>query len=660
MASQPGPPIRLAARIVLWTGLALCLLTGLALVVSTRRSESPAFTGYTLIAPLHSRWTYLIDMQGRVVRAWESRYEAGEGAYLLEDGHLLRAGQLVGEEQLFGGAGGGGRVQEFTWDGDIVWDFKWHNEKQLSHHDIARLPGGNVLLLVWELKTADEAIATGRSPRSVDGPWLADSVIEIRPTGKTTGEVVWEWHAWDHLIQDLDPSRVNYGDVAAHPELIDINFGQDHFPTPSRDAQPGPEDALRQGNLAVLRTLGYVGSPAAKGNRGIVPEWTHVNAVAYDAELDQIMLTVRSFNEFWIIDHSTTTAEAKGHAGGRGGKGGDLLYRWGNPRAYRAGTTDDQRLFAPHHAHWIPRDCPGAGHVLVFNNGVGRSGGPFSSVDELVLPIDARGRYLREPGSAYEPIGPAWSYTAPRTTDFYAALMSGAQRLPNGNTLICDSMRRIIFEVTRFGDVAWAYRYTGSFKLEEVGFHPAPDGPEEPHPPGRVLASSTMDQLEMSPGQKKEIEQVQQEVDSRLDRILTAEQKERLRAMSGGASLPGRILSSSREVLLKPTGEQKRQLADLQKAVDTKLDRLLDARQKALFQKIRGDPGRGGPPRLPDSLPDQPSKPDSSRPSSGGRSFKNPIFRAYRYGRDYAGLAGRELKPGAPLERLEAKESKKK
>jgi hypothetical protein len=588
-------------------------------------------------------------MKGRVVRSWESRYRAGEGAYLLEDGHLLRAGQLGNEEQLFGGAGGGGRVQEFTWGGELVWDFKWHDEKRLAHHDVARLPNGNVLLIVWEIKSAEETIAAGRDPRSVDAPWLVDSVIEVWPTGKTTGEVVWEWHAWDHLIQDLDPSRANYGDVAAHPELIDINFGQDHFPTTTRGAESGPEDALRKGNLALLRTLGYVGAPAARGNRGILPDWTHVNAVAYDAEHDRIMLTVRSFNEFWIIDHSTTTAEARGHAGGRGGRGGDLLYRWGNPRAYRAGTTDDQRLFAPHHAHWIPRGCPGAGHVLVFNNGVGRPGGNSSSLDELVLPIDTEGRYLRGPGAAYGPKGTAWSYAAPRKTDFYASVMSGAQRLPNGNTLVCDSTSRVIFEATGRGDIVWAYRYTGSFRLEEVGLGATTAGPEDPARPGRILAPTTMNLLEMSPAQKVDIAAFQEEVDSRLDRILTGEQKERLRAKGGGAALPGRILSLSGEILLKPTGEQKQQLADLQKSVDDQLDHLLDVRQKSRLRKIREDLNRGPPPRAP-----------AGRPLSGGRSFKDPIFRAYRYGPDYPGLAGKELKPGALLEEVEAKELREK
>jgi hypothetical protein len=181
--------------------------------------------------------------------------------------------------------------------------------------------------------------------------------------------------------------------------------------------------------------------------------------VAYNAELDQIMLTVRQFNELWIIDHSTTKAEAAGHTGGRSEKGGDLLYRWGNPQTYRAGTKADQRLFAPHDAHWIPRSRPGAGHVLVFNNGLGRPGGDYSSVDELVLPVDAQGRYVREPGTAYAPKEPAWRFVAARKTEFFAGFMSGAQRLPNGNTLICNGLTGTIFEVTMNNEAVWKYVY---------------------------------------------------------------------------------------------------------------------------------------------------------------------------------------------------------
>src|SRR5262249_3692287 len=152
-----------------------------------------------------------------------------------------------------------------------------------------------------------------------------------------------------------------------------------------------------------LRGIGYVGATGtSKRFAGMFPDWTHVNAVSYNAKYDQVMISVREFNEIWILDHSTTTEQAASHTGGRSGKGGDLLYRWGNPRAYRAGSTGDQRLFAQHDAHWIPDGLPGAGHLLVFNNGGGRPDGNYSSVDEVELPTpDSQGHYDLKTGTAF-------------------------------------------------------------------------------------------------------------------------------------------------------------------------------------------------------------------------------------------------------------------
>jgi len=475
MEPRLGRVMRLATKVTVWTVLTLALLTALARSLWPLLNQPKAFQGYTLISPLRETRTYLTDMQGRVVRTWESSYTAGQDAYLLENGHLLRAGQLLPEERLFPSPAAGGHVQEFTWEGELVWDFKLHNQRQVPHHDIARLPGGSVLLIVWEMKAPEEAIAAGRRREAVEGPWLVDSLLEIRPTGKAAGEVLWEWHAWDHLIQDHDASKANYGEVAAHAELIDVNFGEDLFPVFSRAVASRGQAAPREKTLITLQGIGYLGTPAAAKKPGIMSDWTHVNAVAYNAELDQIMLTVRAFSEFWIIDHSTTSPEAKSHAGGRNGKGGDLLYRWGNPQAYRAGTTADQRLFAPHDAHWIPRGRPGAGHVLVFNNGLGRPGGDYSSVDEIVLPVDALGRYSREPGTAYGPKEPVWSYTAQKKTDFSAWFMSGGQRLPNGNTLICDGMKGTLFEVTWDGQVAW-HMYVNAVRSGSDAFTRPPGG----------------------------------------------------------------------------------------------------------------------------------------------------------------------------------------
>jgi hypothetical protein len=438
-----------------------------------RTNDPKAYQGYTLVFPLTSRNTWLLDMQGRVVNKWESRYTAGQDAYLLENGNLLRSARLADGEAFFAGAGAGGRIQEFTWGGKLVWDFKFHNEKQTQHHGITPMPNGNVMLIVWERKTAREAIAAGVKPALAGrGEMLVDSLIEIKKTGKTTGKIVWKWHIWDHLIQDHDKTRPNYGDVARRPERIDANFARRSVsgfawlfgggaPKQDKDkpkdkAKPA-KDKKKDGDLEKLKGIGYVGAGGGKRFAGFLPDWTHVNAVSYNAKLDQIMLCPREFNEVWIIDHSTTTAEAAGSKGGKYGKGGDLLYRWGNPRAYRAGTAKDQRLFVQHDAHWIPPGLPGEGNLLVFNNGTGRPGAVHSTVDEIVLPVDARGRYERKPGAAWGPKEATWSYAAPKKSDFYAIFMSGAQRLPNGNTLVATGFSGTIFEVTPKKEEVWKY-----------------------------------------------------------------------------------------------------------------------------------------------------------------------------------------------------------
>src|SRR5262249_48464024 len=118
--------------------------------------------------------------------------------------------------------------QEYSWEGDLVWDFKFPDGKFVPHHDITRLPNGNVLVIAWDRKTNKEALDAGRRPDMVrNRELLPDCLIEVKPTGKTTGEIVWEWHVWDHLIQDHAKSKANYGNVAEHPERININYGED-------------------------------------------------------------------------------------------------------------------------------------------------------------------------------------------------------------------------------------------------------------------------------------------------------------------------------------------------------------------------------------------------------------------------------------------------
>ena len=374
-------------------------------------SGPESFEGYTLFSKEDAASganAYLIDHQGRLVHQWPL-------------GERLRPVELLLNGNLLAGRDG---AAEIAPDRSVVWEYA-HEEQ---HHDLVKLPNGNVLLLARETLTQEEAVAVGADPELVGEQGLPGvRVIEVRPAGASGGEIVWEWSVFDHLIQDFDPSMPNYGVVAQHPELVDINFTLSESAAVAREA---PRET-----------------------------WTHANSLDYNAELDQIMISVRHFSEVWIIDHSATTDEAAGHTGGAAGKGGDLLYRWGNPRAHRAGTEADQRLFWQHDAHWIPDGLLGASNMLVFNNGNEFLRGSrrfYSTVDEVALPNEG-GAYLLQSGGAYGPSGLEWAHQAAPPRSFYSPNFSGAQRLPNGNTLIVNGNQGVIFEVTPDGRNVWEY-----------------------------------------------------------------------------------------------------------------------------------------------------------------------------------------------------------
>ncbi|MDC7222019.1 MAG: aryl-sulfate sulfotransferase [Spirochaetales bacterium] len=388
---------------------ALLIFTGLFLTLASCASDQNksqavvAYEGYTLFNPQGNNTTYLINNAGEVLHTWKSKYRTGDSVYLLENGNLLRTATLKAE---FGAAGGAGRIEELSWEGEIVWSFEYSDDKVHFHHDIEVLPNGNILVIAWERVTPEEAISAGRDPKLIpaedEGQLWMDHLIEVNKAG----EIVWEWHVSDHLIQDVDSSKDNYGVVADHPELININY------------------------------LGY--------NR-VSNDWNHVNAVDYNPELDQILISVRDFGEIWIIDHNTTTEEAAGDKG-------DLLYRWGNPATYDRGDGSDQQFFGQHDAKWITDDLSGAGNIMVFNNGDRNR--PYSSVDEITPPLKSDGSYDLGSG-AYDPTELTWHYEAPVTSDFYSDHISGAQRLPNGNTMICAGAEGRFFEVTAAGEIVW-------------------------------------------------------------------------------------------------------------------------------------------------------------------------------------------------------------
>ena len=418
-------------------------------------NDPGASDGYVLFSPNTTATTYLIDKNANVVNQWTSAYAPGLLGYLQPDGSLIRdaAPHGQGGNGFINAAGAGGLLERFDWDGTKNWDFAYDSPTHLAHHDFEIMPNGNILLIAWELKTEAEATTAGRDP-NLPGPGYLypDHIVEVLPDFiNGGGTIVWEWHVWDHLVQEYDVTKSNWQGatgVEDHPELVDINFVST-FDEGAGDGQ----------------------------------DWTHANGIDYNADLDQIVLSVREFSEFWIIDHSTTTAQAATHSGGSSGKGGDLLYRWGNPQAYDTGDASDRVLYYQHDARWIDDGSPGAGNITVFNNGLGQPGDDLTRAQEIVTPVDVNGDYALTLGQAYGPAAPVWTYTA--APEDFSAIISSAQRLPNGNTLIDYGVKGTFSEVTPAGDEVWRYvsPYITSGEL----------GPEDPVPnlglPGPILNS---------------------------------------------------------------------------------------------------------------------------------------------------------------------------
>ncbi len=387
--------------ILLISGVLFFLGTAQAQVLKT---QATAFNGFTLYSPNNSKYAYLLDMSNKKVKTWTFDKSGGYATYLLSDGSVIRP--ALSTNSSLAGGGEAGVIQKYNWAGTKTWEYTYSSSTYRTHHDIEPMPNGNVLCIAWEVKSATEATAAGYKSNSQIIP---DAILEIQPSGTTGGTIVWEWHAWNHLIQEYNSSKNNYGTVSAHPELLNINMSAN--------------------------------SSSGGG-------WMHCNSVKYNADLDQIVISSHNLNELYVIDHSTTTAQAASHSGGKSGKGGDILYRWGCPANY--GLSGTSYFDVVHSACWVPSGYPGAGHIMAFNN---RAASTTSQIVELNQPTNGY-TYSYTSGSAYSPSAPYWAYTA---SGFYAVHLGGCQRLPNGNTLITQSLIGKMFEVDSLGNVLWTY-----------------------------------------------------------------------------------------------------------------------------------------------------------------------------------------------------------
>ena len=399
-------------------------------------SSQNVFEGYTLFTPQTGigggATTYLMDNDYTIIQSWQHSNGPASMPYLVSgdepgwENTLLIYPYRVDNPTMESG-GVGGAVQCLTFEGELVWEYELSNSDFQHHHDVEPLPNGNVLLIAWEKKTASEGYAMGREVinNPLNQMW-SSAIFEIQPNGSGSAEVVWEWHLWDHLVQDYCADCPNYATISNHPELFNINNG----------------------------AVGSTGTPG-----GANADWIHINAIDYHEEWDQIVFSSRFQSEIFVIDHSTTTEEAAGHSGGNYGKGGDFLYRWGNPQNYNRGQDIDQIISDQLSINWIPYAFPGENNFILFNN-YHNGSGPWgeSAVLEFVPPVDTDGNYTIEEGEPYGPDNYSWSYDE----DIFSAMQGGSFRLPNGNTLITDCDSAHILEVTSEGEIVWEYMYSES------------------------------------------------------------------------------------------------------------------------------------------------------------------------------------------------------
>jgi len=445
--------------------------------------------GYVLFEPSSGTSTYLINKNGEVVHKWESDLNS-MNSYIQNNGHLIRMERDV-NFPTFAAGGQSGRIREYDWDGNLIWDFEYYSETYLTHHDIEVMPNGNILAISYDALSSEEAMAAGMDPQYIPkaGIWL-DKIVEIEPVKPRGGNIVWEWRMQDHLVQELDPTKGNYGVVADHPRKFNINIASE---------EAGPP--MNQERLDQMKEMGFLTSNATVDNQG--SDITHTNAISYNSELDQIVISVPGYGEIFVIDHSTTTEEAKGSSGGRSGHGGEILYRWGNPANYGKGTKEDQKLFGQHDSKWIPKGYPGEGNLMVYNNDIPHpdnklpnmwaalAGNPspelkvsvgdvgnYSAVHEWTIPSSGKGIYEPQENGIFGPDSPDWTYTAPDTYSMYSSFISGAHRLKNGHTFITQGMQGRFIEIDENGKIVWEYwnPYIQDYKLPD-GSPAQPTGP---------------------------------------------------------------------------------------------------------------------------------------------------------------------------------------
>ena len=163
--------------------------------------EEKACPGYVVFSPSRSNKTLLIDLHGNIVHRWKLEYLPGLYGYLLPNGNLFYNGKTQHTKpekyMSWGQAFKGGILQEITPESEVIWEHK----DPYHHHDGRRTSTGGAIYLNLELvpKEIASRVKGGVPGSDKDGMW-SDHIKEV----DREGEIVWEWHAYEHLDPETD------------------------------------------------------------------------------------------------------------------------------------------------------------------------------------------------------------------------------------------------------------------------------------------------------------------------------------------------------------------------------------------------------------------------------------------------------------------------
>ncbi len=304
----------------------------------------------------------LIDMNGRLVHRWEVVPYFNKRSRLLPNGHLV----YVGPNET---------IYEYDWDSNVVWT----HEGIDSVNDLRVLPNGNRLLI------AHEPIPDAFQRRVRDVPanqwWAARrrgseehqkgaDLYEV----SLAHEIVWEWHAHDHL--DLN----RYSPVTPPGDWLHVNSIQ---PLPENKWYDAGDERFRPGN---------------------------------------VLLNTRNIDTLYIIDKETK----------------EIVWEWSHD--YKGG------LAHPHEPEMIGKGLPGAGNILIFDNGLFPRHRTHSG-QTFILELDPVAKKV------------VWKYETEGYANikFFSKTMGSQKRLPNGNTFIAEDNTGRLFQIKPDGEIVWEY-----------------------------------------------------------------------------------------------------------------------------------------------------------------------------------------------------------